>query len=285
MTEDVTLVGSELYVPGRVNVDSFELRAGQCVVICGPNGSGKSSLLRVLGALLTPERGQVRLSGIPLQSMSRLEVAAKVAWLPQRPDLSEPMTCEKLVATARYRFFESEELALERAREFLTNQGLSALIGRLSHQVSGGELQRVLITSLIAQESPLLLVDEPANHLDPTHQVSTYRRLGELWRAGKGVVIVSHDVRLAQMLGAPDEVVVLGMKDGRVAMRTALSDPQLPSLLSSVYDVPFLSMSEAGSLAVDLRQVARSSNVPSSSDAASFSDVPSSSDAAREERS
>ncbi len=239
----------------RVRVPEFSLRAGQCVVLCGPNGSGKSSLLRVLAGLETPEQGVVALGGRPLSQLTRLHRAARVAWLPQRPQLGEAMPCEAIIAAARYRFFEAESESLARARAVMQEHGLGHLIGRLSSRVSGGELQRVLLTTLVAQEAPFLLVDEPANHLDPSHQVATYRHLGALFRQGKGVLIVSHDVRLARLLGPPENIDVVCMKDASIVLRSTLADARLPEMLSDVYGVPFVGLGQAGALATDLERV------------------------------
>lgn len=251
-SEPAHLFAKDIRLGRRIAADEFSLKQGECVVLCGPNGSGKSSLLRLLAGLEKPDTGQISLDGRSLQKLSRVAIASQVAWLPQRPQLIEPIACEAVVAAARYRFTESPQIALEKAMGVLESQGIGHLIGRLAQQVSGGELQRVLIAALVAQDVPFLLVDEPANHLDPAHQLSTYRRLGELWQAGKGVIIVSHDVRLAQLLGPPDQIRIICTSQGRLTHETTLNSPDLANTLSALYGVGFVPLSESQGLTVKL---------------------------------
>jgi iron complex transport system ATP-binding protein len=237
----------------RFQTDSFVVAPGECVVVSGPNGSGKSSLLRLLAGLEPSLLGRVEIAGEDLRRLSRREIAQRLAWLPQRPDISEAMTCVSLIATARFRFMESRTVAEVRAMEFLAEHDAGHLAGRLTSQISGGELQRVLLAAMSAQEAPLLLVDEPANHLDPLHQVTTYRRLGELWRQEeRTLIIVSHDLRLAKLLGPPELVRIVGIKSARIFEETTLADPDLPGMLERLYGLPFVGAREAGAFSVDL---------------------------------
>src|SRR5690606_5974712 len=225
----------------------------ECVVLCGPNGSGKSSLLRLLAGLEPRAEGSLLLDGVPLLSKNRREIASFVAWLPQRPYLGEIVTCEAIVAAARFRFMESPAYSREMARRILERQGIVHLSERPAQEVSGGELQRVLIASLIAQDAPFLLVDEPANHLDPRHQVEAYRELGRLWQEeGRAVLVVTHDVRLASLLGPPEQVRTIGVREGQLLPEIALSDPHLGTVLSDLYNVHFIQRDLPGGLSVDL---------------------------------
>jgi ABC-type cobalamin/Fe3+-siderophores transport system ATPase subunit len=98
-----------------------------------------------------------------------------------------------------------------------------------------------------------MLVDEPANHLDPFHQVSSYERLGRLWQqSGRTVIVVTHDVRLAQVLGPADKVRVIGIRSGGLVSETHLGAPELPRLLGDLYGVDFVPPGEPGGLAVRL---------------------------------
>lgn len=239
-------------LPKRIAIDHFELTPGKCVVICGPNGSGKSSLLRLLSGLELDFEGQICIGDAEIRQLSRRDIAKRVAWLPQRAHLAQAITCLDVVASARYRFSEPPSVAAGHALQALTAQRVEHLAHRRADHISGGELQRVLIASLIAQDVDYLLVDEPANHLDPGHQVATYQRLGELWRSGKGIVVVSHDVRLARLLGPPDKVNILCVNKHEVAAETRLSDPQLPELLQKLYGVEFIAQDQPSALAVKL---------------------------------
>lgn len=258
-----TVVVNNASIEGRIQVTRLEVRSGECLVLCGPNGAGKSTLLRLLAGLEPSARGEVLLDGAPLSKKSRREIASWFAWLPQRPHLAEVVTCEAVVAAARYRFLEGPMEALKGARAVLEQQGLSHLAERATHQISGGELQRVLISALIAQDAPFLLIDEPANHLDPRHQVEAYRALGKLWRSeGRGVLLVTHDVRLVPLLGPSDQIRVIGIKAGQLLPESRLDDPKLRKLLGDLYGVPFVEPQEPGGLSVDLKSIAHSESPP-----------------------
>ncbi len=226
----------------RIREVNLRVRSGGCLVVVGPNGAGKSSLLRLLSGLETPDRGQVLLDGSPLSARSPVERAGALAWLPQRPSFVEPLAVEEVVAAGRYRFGESHGESVAHARQALCAVNAEELIGRRSDRISGGELQRVLLATLLAQEAPLLLVDEPANHLDPAHQLQTYRLLGKLWARGLGVLVVTHDINLAGLLGPRERIAVVGLREGRIALSTTLSDPELPQRLGELYSVPFVSV-------------------------------------------
>jgi len=199
-----------------------------------------------------PASGQVTWQGKALHSWSTAERAAHLAWLPQRSSLSPAWTVQTLVMSARYRFLESEQVSQEHARALLEQFGLGHLRGKMASNISGGELQRVLIVSLVAQQSQFLLLDEPANHLDPQHQINTYQALSKVWQAGQTVLLVSHDVRLAQLLGDPARVRLLGIKEGRCVFDLKLADPQLEQHLEQLYEVPLVPRQEPGGLSLDL---------------------------------
>lgn len=248
-----TIVVRGTRLSGRIEVDDLSIGQGECLVLCGPNGSGKSSLLRLLAGLEPKATGQIHLGDIDLLTAPRRTIASEIAWLPQRPYLGEFITCESIVAAARFRFQEGPGRAREQALRILKSQEISHLGPRLASQVSGGELQRVLIASLVAQDAPFLLVDEPANHLDPRHQVSTYKRLGRLWREeGRSIVLVTHDVRLVQLLGPPEKIRIFGVKEGRLLPETTLADSRLAEMLSEIYSVAYIDPKLPGGLSVDL---------------------------------
>jgi iron complex transport system ATP-binding protein len=227
----------EVHVGARLQGVSLDFARGDCCVVVGPNGAGKSTLLRTLLGLERVDRGSVLLDARPLQEFTPGQRAAHVAWLPQRPRLGESLRVDELVASARYRFGEARGQALAHARRALAEVGAESLAERQSDRISGGELQRVLLAALLAQEAPLLLVDEPANHLDPAQQVAIYRRLGALRERGLGLLVVTHDINLAGLLGPAERVRVLGLLEGRIALDSALSAPDLPERLSELYRV------------------------------------------------
>lgn len=249
----MSLIAQGIDLPGRIALDELRINKGSCTVVCGPNGSGKSSLLRVLAGVDPTQVGRILVDGKELAAMTSLERAACIAWLPQRSTIFSAWSVEALVAACRFRFFESPAVAEQKSVELLHEHGLKHLVGRLSSEISGGELQRVLFVSLVAQEAQFLLLDEPANHLDPKHQIYAYQTLGKLWHKRHGVIIVSHDVRLAQLLGDPEQVQIVGIKDGRLNFQLPFSSQKLAPALHELYETPFVPRDLPGALAVDLR--------------------------------
>ncbi len=225
---------------------SFELEPGQLLALLGPNGAGKTSLLRVALGLLRPDRGRVRLGGELLDDLSARERAARVAWLPQHAPSVEDLSALEVVASARYRFDEPFARSEREAKAALARVGMGSIAGRALGSLSGGERQRVSLASLLAQNAPILLVDEPANHLDPAQQIDVYRLLGELWREGRSVVCVTHDVNLLRHLGRPEQVRVAGVARGQLAFECSFADARLPSELGALFDVQMHEVSLGG---------------------------------------
>jgi iron complex transport system ATP-binding protein len=216
---------------------TFRVRSGEFVAVVGPNGAGKTSLLRTALGLLAPTSGSVTIDGRPASTLHGRERAARVAWLPQQLAPSEPLTALEIVMAARYRFDEPRAQARKAAGAALERLKASALAGTRIDRVSGGERQRVALAALLAQEAELLLVDEPANHLDPGHQAETYRLLGELWAQGLGVVCVTHDVNLLAHAGRPAELRLLGLHGGSPRFETPYADAELDQKLGALFGI------------------------------------------------
>jgi ABC-type cobalamin/Fe3+-siderophores transport system ATPase subunit len=224
---------------GRALLDdvSLSLEPGQLLAVLGPNGAGKTTLLRSALGLLTPDRGQVLLAGRRLDALSPRERAARVAWLPQHSTSAEDLSALDVAQSARYRFDEPLLIAEREARRALARVGVGDVAERPLRTLSGGERQRVALAGLLAQDTPIMLVDEPANHLDPAQQIEVYRLLGELWREGRSIVCVTHDVNLLRHLGAPHAVRVVGVAHGKLKFECFFADPELPSLLGALFGV------------------------------------------------
>ena len=213
---------------------------GDWVAIVGPNGAGKSSLLRCCLGWQTPTQGNIRIHGQPVSQVTPKARAAKMAWLPQHTRLSEPMPVRNVVANARYRFSESQAASLNAVGDALSQMHLERLSNRCWTTHSGGEQQRVNLAALIAQEADIWLLDEPANHLDPTVQQSVLQHLYELWQRGQTLVMITHDLNLL-LATVPAEhqarVHVLGLAAGRAQFMETLDSPTLPRHLETLYGV------------------------------------------------
>lgn len=232
----------------RVVVDGCDLAlgAGAVASVVGPNGAGKSTLLRVLAGLLRPLAGSVAVDGRDLAGLSRAEIARRVAVVPQLFDTIFPFSVREVVAlgrTARLGPFgrpaAADAAAVERAVDALELGGLAE---RRIDRVSGGERQRAVLAMALAQEAPVLLLDEPTVHLDPGHQLATMSLLRRLAaQRGLAVLAVMHDLSLAALA---DRVVVLA--DGRIVRDAPPSEALDDALVREVFGPGWRVRVEAG---------------------------------------
>lgn len=181
----------------------LRLEPGKVTGLFGPNGSGKSTLLRCLNGVLRPESGQVTLDGRPLREFPPREVARHVAVVPQesRADLS--LTVHEMVMLGRYPHSDlwGDETQKDRdaVAASLTKVHAEHLARRQFNHLSGGERQRIVVARALAQEAEVLLLDEPASHLDIAHQLELYQLLRALACQGYAILLVSHDLLLAPL--------------------------------------------------------------------------------------
>ena len=174
---------------------SISLAPGECVGLIGPNGAGKTTFMRAAQALL-PAQGETSLA-----AMTAAERARHVAWMPQDRVIAWPVSVETLVALGRLpylprgtRLRAEDRAAVEGA---LRQMGLWEMRARSATALSGGEQARVLIARALAQQTPLLMVDEPTAGLDPAGQISTMQVFAGLAQAGRGILVSLHDLGLA----------------------------------------------------------------------------------------
>ena len=175
---------------------------GSLVGVLGPNGSGKTTLLRTLSGTLVPQSGRVTLDGVDIGRMSRPAIARRMAVVPQETHLAFDYSVLEIVLMGRYphlRPFELEgpgDLAL--AREALAATGTLPLERRPYATLSGGEKQRVIIASALAQAPAIMLLDEPTASLDPGYQIEIAALLRSL-NAARGItmIVATHDLNFA----------------------------------------------------------------------------------------
>ena len=176
---------------------------GEILGIIGPNGSGKSTLLRVLAGVRSPDEGEVRVDGRPLLDISARERGRRIAVVPQETHVAFPMEARDLVLLGRaphtgafgWEGPEDHRAAIEAMRRTETLE----FAERPIEQLSGGERQRVVLARALAQQAPVLLLDEPTAFLDLRHAVLLLDLVRDLAREGRAVGLVVHDLNLASM--------------------------------------------------------------------------------------
>jgi iron complex transport system ATP-binding protein len=188
----------------------------------------------------------VLLGGRDVATLDARSRAAAIGWLPQQIRADEPVTALESVAAARFRFSESHAASRLAAARALARVAAGAYAERPITRLSGGERQRVAFACLVAQEAEVLLFDEPANHLDPAQQLEVYRTLGELWREGRTLVCINHDVNLLHQVGSADRLRVIGLREGRIAFDACFSDPDLPAHLGTLFGIRMDSVLSGG---------------------------------------
>ena len=177
---------------------SFRVAEGDCIGLIGPNGAGKTTLMRAALGLL-PATGTTSLAALPPAARARA-----AAWLPQARQIAWPVTVERLVMLGRTPHLRglsgpgsADHAQVEAA---LTAMGLRDLRHRTAMRLSGGEQAMVLIARALAQDTPLLMADEPIAGLDPANQIATMRVFARLAQEGRAVIASIHDLGLAARL-------------------------------------------------------------------------------------
>jgi iron complex transport system ATP-binding protein len=217
---------------------SIAVERGSIVGLLGPNGSGKTTLLRMLAGILHPLHGSVRLDGVSIHTLPRRELARRLAVVPQETYSTFDFTVFDVVLMGRFPHLGPLQLEgpddVQSARDALAATGTAAFEHRRFSTLSGGEKQRVVIASALAQAADLMLLDEPTAALDLKYQLEIATLLRRLNRERQVTMVVStHDLNLAASLC--DRVVLL--KDGRLIAEGATSETLTASNVRSLYEV------------------------------------------------
>jgi len=182
----------------------LKVEAGEMVALIGPNGSGKTTLIKLAAGVLTPRQGEVLLDGASLKSLSRREVAQRIAVVPQYFYMPFAFTVGEVVLLGRTPFIRtlSGETDMDHnvAMRAMELTGIEHFSSRTFNELSGGERQKAILAMTLAQEPKLLLLDEPTVHLDINHQVAILELVRGLNR-GQAVTVIGamHDLNLAAL--------------------------------------------------------------------------------------
>jgi ABC-type cobalamin/Fe3+-siderophores transport system ATPase subunit len=209
---------------------------GSFTVIVGPNACGKSTLLRALSRLLKPTAGHVLLDGAEISTYPSKEVARRIGLLPQTSIAPDGITVLDLVSRGRFphqsllkQWSDADEAAVSAA---LQATNTTALASRFVDELSGGQRQRAWVAMALAQQTPLLLLDEPTTFLDIAHQVELLDLFSDLNHdGGRTLVAVLHDLNQAARYGTH----LIAMKDGRIVAEGAPTDIVTAEMVHEVF--------------------------------------------------
>ncbi len=209
---------------------NLEIAPGKVTGLFGPNGSGKSTLLQCLTGTLRPQTGVVWCGDQRVDSLAPREVARLIAVVPQDTPRGVPLTAREMVALGRFAWGDEDATLIPAS---LARVNAMELATRPFDELSGGERQRVVIARALAQQTPVLLLDEPATHLDVAHQLEVYRLARALALEGNTVLMVCHDLVLAPMF--VDHIVLLaqGCKAGEGRPTDVLGEETLWAVYGS----------------------------------------------------
>ena len=221
---------------GRAVLDDvgLEVRAGEVLALVGPNGAGKSTLLAVLSGDVDPSAGSVTIDGAPLGDWTTIELAMRRAVLLQQVSMSFPFTVLQAVRMGRAPWVgqDEEDLDDEVVHEAMRATDVLQFADRVYMSLSGGERARAALARVLAQQAPILLLDEPTAALDIRHQEQVLALARQQAARGDAVVVVMHDLGLAA--AHADRVVILS--HGRVRAAGAPEDVMTEELLGEVYE-------------------------------------------------
>jgi iron complex transport system ATP-binding protein len=239
MTAMLELCGVALALGGKplLRDVNLSLGAGEVLGLLGRNGAGKTTLLRVATRVLRPDGGEVRLEGRSLEAYSRRDLARAMAVVPQETQVPFAFRALEVVLMGRaphlglLGFESSQDLA--RAKDAMARAGVSHLAERPVTLLSGGERQLVVLARALAQDAPILLLDEPTAFLDLRHRLEVLTLVRALARAGGSALVVSHDLGLAARFC--DRLALLG--DGEILAAGPPAEVLRPEHLRRAFDI------------------------------------------------
>ena len=211
---------------------SFAIPQNSFTAIIGPNGAGKSTLLKCLAMLHSHWTGNITIQDRPVRAYSHRELARAIAYVPQQTAPLPPFTITDFMAMSQYAWDQENVTAIADALE---RTGLFELKERRINTLSGGETQKLFIAAALAQNAPILLLDEPTAFLDPKYQREIRTLLTQLKQDGLTIIAVSHNINAAT--SCADTVIAL--KQGRLLYNQPPAEIMTQEALATLYDTTF----------------------------------------------
>jgi iron complex transport system ATP-binding protein len=218
---------------------TFELNPGEIVALLGPNGGGKTTLLKTLAGLSPMMGGTIAVQGKDLKQMTATELARQIGFVPQDEAWQFEFSVEEVVSMGRLPisngFFDTDE-DRQAATEAMKQAGCLDLRDKAGTELSGGERQRVLIARALAQETPILFLDEPTSHLDPQFQVGVTALLRSLAKTGKSLLVAVHDLTIAGILADRGVLVYKGTASPAKEIRALLESQEIDQAYGTEFE-------------------------------------------------
>ncbi len=234
-TLDLSLSYGNTEIVTKLNLSIPE---GKITSIIGPNGCGKSTVLKALARVLPPKSGAVYLDGKAISKQSNIEIAQKLAILPQTPQAPSGLTVEELVAFGRYPhqrgFGTLSAFDKDKINMALNITNMTNFIDRDIDALSGGQRQRVWIAMALAQDTELILLDEPTTYLDLVHQLEVLQLLQKLnIDENRTIVMVIHELNMASRFSDN----IIAMKDGNIVAEGTPQQIMTSDMMKAVFSI------------------------------------------------
>ena len=227
---------------------NLKIPKGNITIIIGANGCGKSTLLKVISRILPAKRGEVRIDGMDIRKEKAEHIAKKVAVLPQTPTCPDAVTVRELVSYGRFPYRKAiggmSRHDIEQVDWALEKTGLTDISGRLVTELSGGQRQRAWIAMTLAQETEMILLDEPTTYLDMAYQLDVLQLLERMNREKQlTIVMVLHDLNEACRFADH----IIGLENGKVVCEGKPADVITRENIREIYGIDAkLVMSDGG---------------------------------------
>lgn len=213
---------------------SFSLLKGESLTIFGPNGSGKSTLIKIILGFIKPDEGSVKFEGKEILKLKSRERARILSYVPQRPNLTFPLTVFNYVLLGRTPYINGfvRKTDYDKVLYWMDRVGILHLKERDFLSLSEGEKQLALLSRVLSQETPIILLDEPLSHLDLRFRTRILKILLEVKREGKSMISVFHHLSSVKFLS--DRIILL--KNGRVLKKGVKKEVITPENINLLFD-------------------------------------------------